>query len=409
MKLLLLPFVILAGMAGAEAFGEQGTFVDSVKFIQYLDENTALEEVRNGNLDIYYYKISSDKLENARDTEGLHVFDSTGGSYSLLINPSESDRFNPFSTQESRFAMNYLVDRKLIVNELMGGYGHPMVSYYGPSDPEYLTVIEELERFSFKYNPTLAERIISEDLTERGATKSDGLWEFDSEPIEISMLIRSDDPVRKSIGEILASELERIGFVVKKDFGDLNKAFVVVYGSDPADQQWHIYTEGWGRSAFVRYDSVGLAQMYSPWFGNMPGFRESTYWNYQNDGLDAITQKIYSAEYASSEERGELIRDAVAIGVNESVRIFLASKVDKYVANDGVSGIVNDFGAGVPSRFTPINSQSNTGELAIGVKQLYQGSWNPVMGFSDVYSRHIWGIVADPGRSSIHSPARPSR
>ncbi len=31
-----------------ESFAEKSTFFDSVKFIQYLDENTALEEVRNG-------------------------------------------------------------------------------------------------------------------------------------------------------------------------------------------------------------------------------------------------------------------------------------------------------------------------------------------------------------------------
>ena len=72
-------------------------FFDSVKFIQYLDENTALEEVRNGNLDMYYYRISSDRLENNQDREGLQVFDSTGGSYSILVNPAESEKFNPFS------------------------------------------------------------------------------------------------------------------------------------------------------------------------------------------------------------------------------------------------------------------------------------------------------------------------
>jgi peptide/nickel transport system substrate-binding protein len=64
--------------------------------------------------------------------------------------------------------------------------------------------------------------------------------------------------------------------------------------------------------------------------------------------------------------------------------------------NQKISGIVNDFGAGVPSRFTPINAQSEKDELVIGVKQIYQGAWNPVMGFSDSYSRQIWGILSDP-------------
>ena len=379
-----------------ESFAEKSTFFDSVKFIQYLDENTALEEVRNGNLDVYYYTISPDRLENHKAREGLQVFDSTGGSYSILVNPAESEKFNPFSSKEIRFALNYLIDRKLIVNELMGGYGSPIISYYTPSDPEYLTIIEQLETFNFRYNPTFANEVISKVLNEKGAMKIGDKWQINGVPIEITIFIRSDDPVRKSIGEILAVELEKVGFTVKKDFGDLNKAFVVVYGSDPSELKWSLYTEGWGRSAFVRYDSVGLGQMYSPWFSSMPGFNDPAYWNYQNDKLDELTQKIYTGDFETSEKRSEIIQAAVEEGVNESVRIFVASKIDQYVVNEKVSGIVNDFGAGVPSRFTPINAKSDHTELNIGVKQIYQGAWNPVMGLTDSYSRQIWGIISDP-------------
>jgi len=216
-KLLVLILALsIATIMYNESFAEKNTFFDSVKFIQYLDENTALEEVRNGNLDVYYYTISSDRLENYQAREGLQVFDSTGGSYSILVNPAESEEFNPFSSRDIRFALNYLIDRKLIVNELMGGYGSPIISYYSPSDPEYLTVIEQLEAFNFKYNPALAEEIISRVLKEKGAVKIDDKWQIDAKPIEITIFIRSDDTVRKSIGEILASELQKIGFTIKK-------------------------------------------------------------------------------------------------------------------------------------------------------------------------------------------------
>ena len=398
MKLLLVFILALTAVSliHNDSFAEKSTFFDSVKFIQYLDENTALEEVRNGNLDIYYYRISSDRLENQKLREGLKVFDSTGGSYSILVNPAESNDFNPFSIKDVRFALNYLIDRKLIVNELMGGYGAPMISYYSPSDPEYLTIIEQLETFNFRYNPILAEEMISNALQEKGATKSNDKWEINHKPIEITILIRSDDPVRKSIGEILSSELENIGFIVKKDYGDLNKAFVVVYGSDPAEMKWNLYTEGWGRSAFVKYDSVGLAQMYAPWFSNMPGFNDPSYWNYKNEYIDNITQKIYTGDFQSEDQRADLIQDAIAEGVDQSVRIFLASKIDQYVANEKMEGMVNDLGAGIPSRFTPINARSEDKELVIGVKQIYQGAWNPVMGLGDTYSRQIWGIISDP-------------
>ena len=78
------------------SFGDKGTFVDEIKFIQYLDENTALQEVRNGNLDLYYFRVSSDRLEDYNSRENLQVFESTGSYYSILTNPTDSGKFNPF-------------------------------------------------------------------------------------------------------------------------------------------------------------------------------------------------------------------------------------------------------------------------------------------------------------------------
>ena len=204
------------------AFAEKGTFLDEIKFIQYLDENTALEEVRNGNLDLYYYRISSDRLKDADSRDGLQVFESTGGYFSILLNPSDTGEFNPFSIREVRYALNFLVDRNLIVNELLGGYGAPMISNYGIFSADYLGIVDVLEAFQFNYNPSLANEIITEQLYDVGAKKVDGIWHYENEPIVITFFIRSDDPARKAIGEILSSKLESIGFVVKKEFGDLN-------------------------------------------------------------------------------------------------------------------------------------------------------------------------------------------
>jgi len=397
MKLFLLVILAIIVFGSVVAFADKGTFVDKVQFIQYVDENTALEEVRNGNLDIYYYRVSSDRIEDAKSREGLNVFKSTGGSFSILVNPAPSEKFNPFSLREVRFALNYLIDRELIVNEFLGGYGTTMISAYNPFDPDYLLVLEELESFNFRYNPKLAEEMISNALVTSGAEKIDDKWFYDSKPIEVIIFIRSDDPVRKSIGETLSSQLEKFGFTVKKDFGDLNKAFSIVYGSDPKDQKWSIYTEGWaGRSAFVKYDTLVTAQMYSPWYCNMPGFCDPSYWNYNNGAIDSLSMNVFNGNFTSAQERANILKQATNLGVKESVRIFLASKIDQYVSNDRIKGIVNDFGAGVPSRFTPINIQSDSDLVKIGVKQIYQGAWNPIGGLSDLYSRAIWDNVSEP-------------
>ncbi len=378
------------------AFADKGTFVDEIRFIQYLDENTALEEVRNGNLDMYYYRVSSDRLEDSDSKDGLKVYESTGGYYSILLNPTNEGSFNPFSIQEIRYSINFLVDRDLIVNELLGGFGTPMFANYGSFSAEYLRILDVIETFQFRYNPAFAEKTISDKLISHGAEKINNIWYYENEPIEITFFIRSDDPVRKAIGEILAAELEEIGFVVKKEFGDLNKAYVVVYGSNPSEQKWNLYTEGWGSSGFTRYDSVTLAQMYSPWFSNMPGNNNPANWNYENEKLDELTQKIYSGEFNDQYERTEIIKEATKEGVNESVRIFLASKIDQYVVNENVDGIINALGAGVPSRFTPINVRTDSGIVDVGVKQIYQAAWNPIGGLGDTYSNQIWLSITDP-------------
>lgn len=389
--------VALLGLAAAGEAHGSGAFVEGVRFVQYSDESTALEEVRAGNLDAYYYRIPSDRLQGAGAREGLQVHESTGGSYDILLNPAESKEINPFSSKKARFAINYLLDRGLIVNELMGGYGVPMVSNYGPFDPEYPAVLEQIESFGIRHDPGLAREMISEAMEEMGASMRGERWYQGGEPVSLTVFIRSDDPVRRSIGEMLASGLEGMGFAVEREFGDLNKAFVLVYGSDPAELKWHAYTEGWGgRSAFVRYDQTGLAQMYAPWFSNMPGFNSPGYWNYQNEQLDEITRKIYSGEFGSAAERDALLSEASGEGVSEAVRVFLAAKIDQYAVGESVSGIINDFGAGVPTRFTPINARAPDGVLDVGVKQVYQGAWNPVRGLTDSYSTQIWGAVSDP-------------
>jgi len=396
MKFLLVFLLVLFILGPEIAYSEKGTNFNKVEFIQYSDDNTAVEEVENGHLDVYYSAIPLDRLDN-QSRQNLQIFQSAGTSYSLLINPAVSEQFNPFSIQQVRFALNYLIDRDLIVDEVLNGYGVQMISAYKPYDPDYLSILGELQSFNFKHNPGLANQLISGALEKAGAQKIGGTWYYDSKPISVTIFIRNDDPLRKSIGEILASQLHDVGFTVKKDYGDLTKAFSTVYGSNPSDMKWNIYTEGWTMSGFVRYDSVITAQMYSPWYSNMPGFNNPSYWNFREPEIDSLSKAIFFGNFTSSEQRSNLINQAVDRGIHDSVRIFLACKIDQFIANKKVTGIINDFGAGITSRFTPINARSDSDTLTIGVKKIYSGAWNPIGGFTDSSSQQIWGTISDPG------------
>ena len=121
MKLMLVFILALFIFGSHIVFGDKGTYFDKIEFVQYSDESTAIEEVKNGHLDIYYSAIPSNILDPESRQE-LNVFQSTGSTYGLLVNPAVSGKFNPFSIREVRFALNYMVDRNLIVDEILGVY-----------------------------------------------------------------------------------------------------------------------------------------------------------------------------------------------------------------------------------------------------------------------------------------------
>ena len=370
---------------------------DTLQFIQYADKNTALEEIRHDNLDVYLASIPYDRI-TLDDRENLGVYRASGNFYSILVNPATGIEFNPFSTQKARFALNFLVDRDLIVNELLGGHGFTQTSNYGKTSPTYLNIIDQVESFNFVYDSEFAKQLLTESLLDSGAVLIDDTWYYEDKPIILKFFIRSDDPVRKSIGELLAFHLEEFGFMVEREFGDLNKAFVLVYGSDPANFNWHLYTEAWASSAFVKHDRISLSQMYAPWLGNMPGFGNPSYWNYKHDALDNLTQRIYTGDFITEQDRQLLVQEAIVHGMTESIRIFLAGALDNYVTGGDITGVVDDFGAGISNRFTLVNLEKTDSNLVkIGMPQIYQGSWNPVGGFTDGYSRVILNTLSDPG------------
>jgi len=380
---------------------KKGPYVDQATFIWREDENLALQEVKSGDLDMYFFKIPLEAADDAKNDARLKVYDRTAGSMGLFINPApakDSNTINPFESREARYALNYLIDREFMVNEVLKGYGSPLVDPFGIYSPEYLNVIDVVESFGFRYNPALAESMISKSMIAAGATKDGGKWMFKDNPVIVKILIRQDDAPRKSMGEVIASELEKVGFAVQKEYGDLNKANSVVYGSDPQDLQWHIYTEGFaGTAVFVKYNPIIPAQMYGPWLSRMPGAQNPAFWNYQNATLDEITQRIALFNFTSEQERNQLVRDSVKMGIQESVRIFVTQKTDPFVASSKISGLVNDFGAGITSKYSLLNARSTDGSpvLDIGVKQIHQGSWNSIAGLQDTYSKDIYYSVAD--------------
>jgi peptide/nickel transport system substrate-binding protein len=383
---------------------KRGAYIDQVNFIRYLDQNLALQDLKSHKIDTYFFSIPLEVVSDTQNDPKLKVYETAGGFMDLLLNPaparSTTGDLNPFSIRQVRFAMNYLVDRDFVVNEILKGHGSPRIDPFGIYSPEYLNIIDTVQSFGFRHSPELAQHMIAEALTHAGATKDNrsGKWIYNGRPITIKILIREDISYRKSVGEAVASALENLGFNVVRDYGDLNKANTIIYGSDPQDIKWNVYPEGWESSGFAKYSPGTSAQMYAPWGAQMPGNQNPSFWNYKNATLDATTQRISFGNFSSQNERNDLLGSAVRDGIQESVRVFIATILDPYVASQSVIGLINDFGAGIPGRLSLINSRlaDNRSIINVGMKEIYVGAWNSIAGFKDRYSVIEAADIGDP-------------
>ena len=98
--------------------------------------------------------------------------------------------------------MNYIIDRRYIVDEIMGGLGAPKFTCVVKELPEgqrFKDVIEAIER-DYSYNFEKGKAIITEEMIKMGAELKDGIWHYKGKPVVIKLIIRIEDR-RKEIGD----------------------------------------------------------------------------------------------------------------------------------------------------------------------------------------------------------------
>ncbi|MFP4016150.1 MAG: ABC transporter substrate-binding protein [Halanaerobiales bacterium] len=429
-KLLLIVGLVL--IMSVSAFAEKGPVPDKVYFDVRMDQNIGINDVAAGNSDIFYFGVDGDIINGLdEDTlSKLEIYDVPSGSWSLQINPYPNEApysfekdgeeiFNPFAIREVRFAMNFLINRQYIVDEILDGAGGPMYTMATPGQPG-----------THKYNLTASqygftpegdeERAIADidaamqkaaELPEnQGKLVKDGeWWTFNGEPVTIKFYIRVDLPSIPKEGEYITQQIEKAGIKVEQLLWDRARMMETVYGGKPEDWGYTIYTESWGAGATRRYWEHIVAQMYSPWYGYMPGgFADG--WKYENEKLDQLTQDAYNGEFITEDEYWDLALEGLEIGIEESVRIYVAYQTQYYVANKERFNERFAYGLGDGlTKYTLVTA--DTEDSIVRATQfsaqgtLFASAWDPVGpdGFSDTYSRYVVEPLYDA--AAIESPA----
>lgn len=420
----LLQFLLLVFFASL-VLAQQGPFVDSVYINVRTDKSVGLQDAVNGVTDVFFFGVEGpDIFGMGQDALAkLDLYTVPSGTWSILFNPIPAeapyivnvngrDYFNPFGMQEIRYAMNFLINRKFIVDEILQGAGGVMFTMATPGQPG-----------TYKYNLIPLGMGMTPEGDEQSALKSvnDAMtkasnlpalkgrlvkgakwWMFDKEPVTVKFVIRVDDPGRSKEGEYISNQIEKAGIMVERLMWDRAKAGKVVYNGNPAKYEWSLYTEGWGAGATRAWWEHIVAQMYANWFGYIPGGSNPDFWNFKTPKIDELTQKAYSGNFVTTDEYWNYALEGLKLGIEDSVRIYIAYQQNYYAAHKASFNDRFAYGLGDgPNNWSFVTA--NTANKILRVTEfsargsLFMSAWDPIGpdGFSDVYSNVIAGPLYD--------------
>ena len=378
---------------------DPGPAVERLYFKAFNVDRAPLD-LEAGEMDLYYFNLKIAAARELRDKEGIQLYEAPASTISLILNPAPAPegRLNPFAIKEVRQAMQILIDREFVTREIYQGQAAPMYTNVASTDFDYLTVFDVIQQADLRYDPEYARQQIAAAMTEAGAELVDDVWHFNGQPVRLKFIMRVEDE-RREVGDLIRAALQDAGFAIAANRQTFAPAIQTVYASDPAQFEWHLYTEGWGRGAPNRYDFSGINSFYAPWLGNMPGWKEVGFWHYENEALDELGERLFKGDFSDQAERDEMYREMTRIGLDESVRIWIATVMNAFPVQAGVEGITLDLAAGprglwsLRSAYQPGSDELTVGHLWVWTERT---TWNPVGGFSDVYSNDIWRQLQDP-------------
>ncbi|GBC72046.1 Heme-binding protein A [Candidatus Calditenuaceae archaeon HR02] len=382
----------------------RGPAAERIIFRGIGSQDIADREIKAERIDIFLFNLKTEAARRLRGDPSIKLIEAPATMYSILLNPAPapSGQLNPFSIREVRQAIQYLVNRDEVVSVIFKGLAQPMYSFVSPFDLDYVTVFEDVKSLGIRYDPDYAGSLITEAMKKAGAELVDGVWRFGGKEISLKLIYRSEDE-RREIGEMLRNELERLGFRVEPILLEFGPAVERVYSRDPAAFDWHIYTEGWGRGGAARYEAGSVNQFCAPWLGNMPGWREVGFWQYENSTLDELGQRLFKGDYRSKEERDELFKSMTRLCVQESIRVWVATAISVFPASPSVTPLILDIVGGPRSVYTlreVVNKERSDKSLLVGHLWVEppggRSAWNPIGGFGDVYSVDIYRNIVDP-------------
>ena len=378
----------------APATERRGGWLDEIVF-SVVASDSAVSQIQAGAIDFYSYNLSSNSLQEIQDA-GLQYTQSYGGNYGISLNPAvfnDSAVLNPFSNRKIREAVNWLIDRNYVNQEIYGGGSLAKVLPITTQLVEYTNLVDTARALENKYayNLERAREQVTAEMEAMGATLGeDGKWQYNDAPVTLIFLIRSDgDGTRKPLGDYVANQLEEVGFTVDRQYKTSSEAFPIWLGTAASEGQWHLYTAGYLPSGLTRDEKANIQQYYLP---TSVQAGEPFISNVADPVLQQLGDDLAQGNFTTKEERDEMLAQALELALEDSLFVWVVDQLVYAPYNEKVS-VTYDLGAGYEAAFMGNYNlrfaDQEGGSMKVGTNDLFTQPWNTIAGSNWVWDSNI--------------------
>jgi peptide/nickel transport system substrate-binding protein len=367
-----------------------GAWVDTIVVIEEPSADAAVNRLEVGEIDLYAFQVTNPEVASAVEASANVDIERSFGSYSeLSFNPVgpvfDNGNLNPFAVPRVREAMNWLVDREFIAQEIHGGMAVPRWHAFNGASNDYALMADVARaiEFEYSYDKDRAAAVIAEEMEALGAELVDGTWTYEGEPVVISLLIRTEDE-RLQIGDYLGNQLEDIGFEVFRDYKTAAEASPIWISGNPADGLFHIYTGGWITTVVPR----NLAGNFD-FFYTERGLASPLWAAYQpSPEFDDLALRLANSDFRTPEERRDMLAEALQLAIEDSTRVWLIDRASITPRRAELSVAADLYGGVSGSFLWPYTIQREGeigGSVRIAMPSILTQPWNPLNGSNWIY------------------------
>lgn len=285
------------------------------KFIfKVTNTETELSELAKGDLDIVTLSsIKEDELKELKD-QGIKIAEKPSANYQFMTMNSNREIFKD---KKVRQAITYAINRKAMMNSLLGEHGQVV------NAPLSLAgwVYPESGLNSYDYNVDKAKEL----LKDAGWNENNGVLEKDGKKFEVELIVPTGNKSREQSAPIIQQNLKDVGITVNITTMDIASAMAKTKGEGDYDMALLGFT--------LEVDPGDADRYWSSSIANGSQFNFSNFINSKSDELiDKATKTV------DREERKQIYAEWAKLMNEEVPYVFLYSANDVRAFNPKLEG-----------------------------------------------------------------------